>query len=303
LLLEWLSTLRFFRECDDFEAWIAEQTELLSTDPKVDQSAGSDKVSSLQRRFEKFLTDLSAAGKTLESIDKQVEVFRKNNHSQMGKIEKRQNSVHSKYDRLLRLKKEKEKSLASAFSLDHFEKTCDQTKEWMGDKWVQMEQDDLKEWDLKSVQALQRRHLRVERELEPVKRRVDNVVNLGETVKKQYPEEGKRIETRVDEIQELYADLLNKSEAKKTKLESAAGKGIFLRGAKDVINFLDSVKDKLNSKEVVNDVSAAEDALKAHVELGEEIKGRGPELVEILELGQGLSDKDPEVSILMLTLV
>lgn len=66
------------------------------------------------------------------------------------------------------------------FSVELFHRTCDEAKDWMIEKMTQLETAELGP-DLKTVQALQRRHQNLERELAPVEEKVNRVNHLANT--------------------------------------------------------------------------------------------------------------------------
>jgi len=59
----------FFRECDDFEKWIKDKERFLKTDD------AADTVDTAKRKYENFLTDLSASGKRIDALDQAVADF------------------------------------------------------------------------------------------------------------------------------------------------------------------------------------------------------------------------------------
>lgn len=64
--------------------------------------------------MQKFLTDLSASGKRIESLDAAVEEFVRQGHSQLDKVQARQKQIHQMWNHLNWLKAQKEKSLEGA---------------------------------------------------------------------------------------------------------------------------------------------------------------------------------------------
>lgn len=61
--------------------------------------------------FQKFVTDLSASQKRMEALDTEVKEFERQKHSQIDKVKARQRKVHGAWDRLNKLKEQKERSL------------------------------------------------------------------------------------------------------------------------------------------------------------------------------------------------
>lgn len=164
-LEESIKLYSFFSECQGFELWMREKEKLLKTDDK------GDTVDAAKKKFEQFLTDLSAAGRRIEIIDKMVKDFVASGHSQLEKIKNRHKQIQDQWAHLNRLKQQKERSLEGASSVELFHRTCDETRDWMVEKMEKLDTDELGR-DLKTVQSLQRKHDQLERELAPVEEKV-----------------------------------------------------------------------------------------------------------------------------------
>ena len=271
----------FYRECDDFEKWIKDKEKMLRTDDSRDD------VESAKRKYEKFLTDLSASGKRVEAIDAAVEDFVKQGHGQLDKVKARQRHIHQLWDHLNWLKAQKEKSLEGASSVELFNRTCDEAHDWMLEKITQLDTAELGP-DLKTVQALQRRHQHLERELAPVEEKVRKVNLLANSVKSSYPNELSNVNARQNEIRDLWIKVQSKAKERRSRLEDAVGQQIFMNSSKNLINWAADVQDTMKAEEPVRDVATAEQLGKLHMELGEEIKAREDEFREVEELGTQL---------------
>lgn len=70
----------FYRECDDFEKWIKDREKMLRSEDK------NDSVETAKRKYEKFVTDLSASSKRIEALDAAVNEFVNEGHSQLDKV-------------------------------------------------------------------------------------------------------------------------------------------------------------------------------------------------------------------------
>ncbi|XP_048512555.1 spectrin beta chain, non-erythrocytic 1 isoform X2 [Athalia rosae] len=276
----------FYRECDDFEKWIKDKEKMLRADDS------GDNVETAKRKYEKFLTDLSASGKRVEAIDFAVEDFVDQGHSQLDKVKKRQKHIHQLWEHLNWLKTQKEKSLEGASSVELFNRTCDEAHDWMLEKMTQLDTAELGP-DLKTVQALQRRHQHLERELAPVEEKVRRVNLLANSVKNSYPNELNNVNSRQNEIRDLWHKVQAKAKERRSRLEDAVGQQIFMNSSKNLINWVADVQDAMKAEEPVRDVATAEKLRKQHHELGEEIKAREDEFREVEELGNQLLQRNP----------
>ncbi|XP_024085304.1 spectrin alpha chain, non-erythrocytic 1 isoform X3 [Cimex lectularius] len=276
----------FFRECEDFSKWIKDKEKMLRSGDK------SDNVETAKRKFEKFLTDLSASSKRIEALDATVDEFVEQNHSQLDKVRAKQQQIHQMWDHLNWLKAQKDKSLEGASSVELFHRTCVEAKDWMYEKMMQLDTAELGP-DLKTVQALQRRHQNLERELAPVEEKVNRVNHLANTVKSSYPNEKSSVNTKQKEVLELWDKVQKKAVDRRSRLENAVGQQIFMNSSKNLLNWLTLVKEALNADETARDVQTAESLLKKHIELTEDIKAHNDEFVELSDLGNQLVAHNP----------
>ncbi|XP_076644007.1 spectrin beta chain, non-erythrocytic 5 kst isoform X2 [Halictus rubicundus] len=276
----------FYRECDDFEKWIKDKEKMLRADDS------RDNVETAKRKYEKFLTDLSASGKRVEAIDSAVDEFVRQGHSQLDKVKARQRHIHQLWDHLNWLKAQKEKSLEGASSVELFNRTCDEAHDWMLEKITQLDTAELGP-DLKTVQALQRRHQHLERELAPVEEKVRKVNLLANSVKSSYPHELNNVNARQNEIKELWNQVQTKAKERRSRLEDAVGQQIFMNSSKNLINWAADMQETMKVEEPVRDVATAEQLRKQHMELGEEIRTREDEFREVEELGTQLLHRNP----------
>ncbi|KAH8349687.1 hypothetical protein KR084_004268 [Drosophila pseudotakahashii] len=288
LLEDSIHLFGFYRECDDFEKWMKEKERMI----KSDEGEGVDNA---KRKFEKFITDLSAASKRVEEIDGAVDTFRRQGHSQLDKIIARQRQIHQIWQRLNNAKAQREKSLEGASSVELFNRTCDEAKVWMSEKMLQLDTAVITP-DLRTVQALQRRHQNLERELAPVEEKVNRVTYLGNSVKNTYPAEKDNVNARQQEVQDMWQQVQQRGSDLRNRIESEVGQQIFNNSAKVLLAWIDSVKDQLNADESARDVETANNLLKKHNDLGDDIRAHDTEFVEVIQLGKQLSDGKPHMA-------
>nr|XP_022910961.1 spectrin beta chain, non-erythrocytic 5 isoform X3 [Onthophagus taurus] len=276
----------FYRECDDFEKWIKDKEKLLTSDDP------NENVEQAKRKYEKFVTDLSASNKRIEALDNQVKDFEERKPAQIDKVRARHRQIHSAWDRLNKLKAQKERSLEGASSVELFTRTCDEAKDWMLEKMAQLEAP-IHAHDLKTVQALQRRHQHLERELAPVEEKVNKVDLLANSVKSAYPQEKKNVDERQAEINDFWNQVSEKAADRKKGLENAVGQQIFTNSALALLGWVGDVKEQLNQENPVRDVQTAEELLKNHQDLAHDIKAHDDEFKQVTDLGEKLLKSNP----------
>ncbi|XP_061725746.1 spectrin beta chain, non-erythrocytic 5-like [Cydia pomonella] len=280
----------FFAECDDFDKWIKDKEKMLRADD------GEESVDTAKRKYEKFVTDLSAASKRLEQIEAAAEELVATAHGQAGKATARRQQLRQQWDRLLRLKQQKEKSLEGASSVELFSRTCDEALDWMGEKEQQLAAGGAPAADLRTVRALQRRHAQLERELEPLREKVHTVSLLADDVKSQYPTERANVEARQREIRAVWERCRAAAAERRARLESAVGHQIFGRSAAMLDDWIQKVHEQLAQEAPAKDVATAELLLKEHRELEDDIKAHDDEFKEVIGLGRQLLGNNPSLA-------
>jgi spectrin beta len=116
-----------------------------------------------------------------------------------------------------------------------FNRTCDEARDWMLEKMMQLDTAELGP-DLKTVQALQRRHQHLERELAPVEEKVNRVNLLADSVKSSYPNERSNVNERQKEVQDLWGEVKTKALERRSRLEDAVGHQIFMNSSKNLVS-------------------------------------------------------------------
>jgi len=117
-----------------------------------------------------------------------------------------------------------------------FHRTCDEARDWMQEKMSQLDIAEVGA-DLKTVQALQRRHLHLERELAPVQEKVRRVKHLASSVTASYPNEKSNVNARRAEVQELWAKVKAKADERRSRLEDAVGQQIFINSSNNLVRY------------------------------------------------------------------
>ena len=120
-------------------------------------------------------------------------------------------------------------------SVELFSQTCDEAQDWMLEKMTQLDTAELGP-DLKTVQALQKRHQHLERELAPVEEKVNQVNQLADSVKSSYPNEQTNVNVRQKEVQDLWGKVKAKALEHRLCLEDAVGHQIFMNNSRNLVS-------------------------------------------------------------------
>jgi len=120
-------------------------------------------------------------------------------------------------------------------SVELFNRTCDEAQDWMLEKMKKLDTAELGP-DLKTVQALQRRHQCLELELTSVEEKVNRVNLLADSVKSSYPNERTNVNVHQKEVQDLWGKVKAKALECHSRLEDAVGHQIFMNNSKNMVS-------------------------------------------------------------------
>jgi len=122
------------------------------------------------------------------------------------------------------------------------------------------------------------------------------VTYLGNSVKNAYPAEKDNVNARQQEVQDMWQQVQQRGSDLRNRIESEVGQQVFNNSAKVLLAWIDSVKDQLNADESARDVETANNLLKKHNDLGDDIRAHDTEFVEVIQLGKQLSDGKPNMA-------
>ncbi|KAL6743755.1 hypothetical protein Aduo_016762 [Ancylostoma duodenale] len=280
LLSDNIKLMRFYRECDEFEGWARETEAALADEPTVEH------VKAFRRKFDRLEADMKANGGTqLKHINAMADELIGEGHSQSRQIEARQRKVNALWAELERLRAKRAAKLETTERVADFDSSCEDAREWMQGKFDLLDRNPN---DLKSLQNL-------ERDLKPLEDKIRYLEKLAAEVKKKNPEEAAAIERKIAELRALHAELLRRAHEKIKIAEQSQGQEMFESALRDVLTWIDRTKKALSEDVRALDVQQAEDLLKKHYELGEQIKDKKYEVEYVQELGHRLLEKNPRL--------
>ncbi|XP_076441755.1 spectrin beta chain, non-erythrocytic 5-like [Babylonia areolata] len=282
-----IKLFRFYRECDEFEVWMQEKEITLKSKESL-----ADNMEAVRKKFENLLTSLAANKGRLDTINALAAEIIKDGSSQTDKVRRRQQEINQRWENLNRLKLEKEKSLEGASSIELFKSTCDELQEWIKEKNNNLATDDVGK-DLKTTQALQRKHAQLERELVPMEEKMNRMDYLADSVRASYPDEKGYVDQRQKELHDLWKGLKDRADQRKKELDSAQDQQQFSDEAKDLMLWSSSVKNRLGSAELPHDIKSAEQMQKEHDELMDDIKAHRDKFAKAKALGRSILEKNP----------
>ena len=143
--------------------------------------------------------------------------------------------------------------------------------------------------DLSAVEVLQRKFDLMARDMKgalatKVEQVVAEAIRLGST----QPDQAERLNQRKDQVEATWRELQERAEERRLRLEESRAFQLFLKDFRDISSWIGGVVSQAGSTELAQDLSGADDMLKAHLELESEVATRTRDVDELCAAGAEL---------------
>ena len=143
------------REAADLAQWIKDKEQHAKVE---DVGEDLEQVEVMQKKFDDFKSDLQANEVRLAEMNEiAMQLMSLGQTEAALKIQTQIEDLNSKWNTLQQMTQERQFQLGSAHEVQRFHRDVDETKDWIQEKDEALNNDDCGK-DLRSVQALQRKH-------------------------------------------------------------------------------------------------------------------------------------------------
>merc|ERR1719211_183275 len=189
------------------------------------------------------------------------------------KIQAQLKDLNQKWNEMAVKTTERVEAFEKAHEVQMFHRDVDETKDWILEKDEALSVDELGK-DLRHVQALQRKHEGLERDLAALGDKIVKIDEASSKLMSSHPESSEVIITKKKEITEEWVQIQSKAMARKEKLLDSYDLQRFLSDYRDLMSWVTSMKGLIASDELASDVTGAEALLERHQEHRTEIDAR-----------------------------
>jgi spectrin alpha len=262
---------QFVREAAELAQWMRDKEQHAQV-----QEVGDDleQVEVYQKKFDDFRHELKANEVRLAEMNEVA-----NKLSSTGQTEAAQHislqieDLNRKWNDLQTASEQRATQLGSAHEVQRFHRDVEETKDWIAEKDEALNNDDLGN-DLKSVQALQRKHEGLERDLAALEAKIRQLDETANRLMKTHPDTADQTYQRQAEINEEWVHLNAKANARKDKLVSSYELQRFLSNHRDLLSWINMMHGIVGSNELGDDVASTEALFERHQEIHTEIEAR-----------------------------
>ncbi|XP_065169865.1 spectrin alpha chain isoform X2 [Atheta coriaria] len=259
------------REAADLANWIKDKEMHAQIE---DVGEDLEQVEVLQKKFDDFQTDLKANEVRLAEMNEiAMQLVTLGQTEAALKIQTQMEDLNTKWHSLQQLTAERATQLGSAHEVQRFHRDVDETKDWIQEKEEALNNDDLGK-DLRNVQALQRKHEGLERDLAALGDKIRQLDETANRLVQTHPESAEMTLEKQREINEEWTQLTAKATSRKEKLLDSYDLQRFLNDHRDLLAWIHSMLGLVSSEELANDVTGAEALIERHQSYRSELDAR-----------------------------
>merc|ERR1719411_1504995 len=257
-----------------------------------DVSDDLEQVEVMQQKFDDFKADLKANEVRLAEMNEiAMQLVSLGQTEAAMKIQAQLEDLNQKWTKLQEVSNEQGAAFERAHEVQMFHRDVDETKDWIAEKDEALNNDDIGH-DLRTVQALQRKHEGLERDLAALG---DKITQLDEKASKLmhiHKDSAEIIYEKQKDINEEWTHLCSKANQRKVKLLDSYDLQRFLSDYRDLMSWVSSMKSLICTEELATDVTGAEALLERHQEHRTEIDARSGTFQAFELFGQQLLQAD-----------
>ncbi|KAK9511531.1 hypothetical protein O3M35_000170 [Rhynocoris fuscipes] len=249
------------REAAELATWIKDKENHAQV-----QDIGEDleQVEVMQKKFDDFQSDLKANEVRLAEMNEiAMQLMTLGQTEAAVKIQTQLQDLNEKWTSLQQLTEERATQLGSAHEVQRFHRDVDETKDWIQEKEEALNNDDLGK-DLRSVQALQRKHEGLERDLAALGDKIKQLDETANRLMQTHPETAEQTYAKQRDINDEWTQLTAKANARKERLLDSYDLQRFLSDYRDLMSWINSMMGLVSSDELASDVTGAEALLERH---------------------------------------
>ncbi|VDN60745.1 unnamed protein product [Dracunculus medinensis] len=276
---------QLLREANDLADWIRSREAVAAQ-----QEIGSDleQVEILQKKFDDFKGDLKANEIRLQEMNQIATALTSVGQTETAvRIRQQIDDLNARWRALEEQTEQREQQLGSAHEVQRFHRDIDETKDWILEKDDALDSEDFGR-DLRSVQALQRKHEGVERDLAALGDKIKTLDEKANRLRQTHPEAAEQIYDLQRELNEQWNRLTTKANNRKERLLDSYDYQRFLSDFRDLMQWIAAMNQLVSSDELANDVTGAEALLERHQEYRTEIDSRAATFQAFEQFGNQL---------------
>ncbi|OQV17845.1 Spectrin beta chain [Hypsibius exemplaris] len=296
-LLDALDFFKLLTDVDATEQLINEKERMLAT---MGPTQDMEEVEVMKHRFGSLENEMGLINDRVKGINDVSERLLSVQHPDAREIHSRRNRLNSSWNALVDNVNSKRDELEKSRGYQTFRIECQETTRWIEEKIRIIEDSEDIQGDLGGLMKLQRRLSFIERDMGPIRAKMDSMLEEAHKIERERPEEAAAIRERVAIMKSQWERLNQLMGEQDEKLGEAGELQHFLRDLDVFQGWLTRTQVAIASQELPEDLAETEKALNAHKQLKEEIDNYFPDYTKLMETGQLVTkdQQDPQYILL-----
>ncbi|XP_044291663.1 spectrin beta chain, non-erythrocytic 5 [Varanus komodoensis] len=276
----------FFGYVEQNESWLSSKEAFLANRDLGDSVSS---VESLQQKHTQFEKDLETQLGKIEMMTTFAQQLRDSQHYDSESIMNKCQAVLRRKERLLEVALARRRLLEESWLLQKFLRDSFEVAVWMTEKnSIALDES----WrDPSNLQAKLQKHQTFQAEVVANRNHLDSIKAEGEKMLREGHFAAEAIQSRLQEIDELWDELLENCHEKRRKMQDAYKAQRFLHTVHNVENWLDDLENEMKPPEGSNHVQVLNDLLKKQEEIEETFAGHRDQLQGLVNTVQEFQEE------------
>ncbi|XP_036006665.1 spectrin beta chain, erythrocytic isoform X1 [Fundulus heteroclitus] len=273
------------REVEDLEHWIAER-DVVASSQEMGQDL--DHVTLLRDKFREFARETGMTGQQrVDMVNQIIDELIETGHSEAATLAEWKDGINDSWADLLELIDTRSQLLTASYDLLKY---FDDGKELVTQ--IHEKQKELPEdvgEDFSKAESFHRMHAAFERDITALGKQVQQFQETALRLRAQYAgDKQDAIQAMEREVVEAWKGLLGASDGRRAQLVDTAEKFRFFSMVRDLLAWMESIIQQIETQEKPRDVSSVELLQKYHQGIRSEIETRGAKFTDCTDLGKSM---------------
>ncbi|XP_018607614.1 spectrin beta chain, non-erythrocytic 1-like isoform X2 [Scleropages formosus] len=286
-----LALYRMFSEAGACQLWAGEKKQWLDN---MEIPSKLEDLEVVQQRFETLETEMNNLGTRISDVNQVAQQLLGTDHCSKEQIHQTQAQLNNCWKEFQQLADQRKQALESALNIQNYHLECNEIQSWMREKTKVIESTHGLGNDLAGVMALQRKLTGMERDLEAIQGKLDNLRQEAQKLALEHPDQAPEIQARLGEIQEVWEELNATMKRREESLGEASKLQGFLRDLDDFQAWLSRTQTAVASEDSPTSLAEAERLLAQHEGIKNEVDNYREDYEKMRALGaevtQGQTD-------------
>uniref|UniRef100_A0A672PVI3 Spectrin beta chain n=1 Tax=Sinocyclocheilus grahami TaxID=75366 RepID=A0A672PVI3_SINGR len=263
-----LALYRMFSEASACQQWVGEKEQWLHN---MEIPTKLEDLEVVQQRFETLEPEMNTLGARISDVNQVAQQLLGSDNRNKEQIDQTQNQLNKRWSDFQSLSDQRKQALESALNIQNYHLECNEIKSWMKEKTKVIESTQSLGNDLAGVMALQRKLTGMERDLEAIQGKLDDLRCEAEKLVSEHPKQQEEIKGRLAEIQEVWEELRATMKRREESLGEASKLQGFLRDLDGFQAWLSRTQTTVASEDTPTSLAEAECLLAQHEAIKNEV--------------------------------